>query len=77
MNKRRSPAWGKTSLFLGALFFSQVFLSAAYARSDGSILSDQRCTDCHTNGATTVMILGPDQVEALGKNTSPRRTAEF
>jgi hypothetical protein len=69
MNKRRSPAWGKTSLFLSALFFSQVFLSAAFARSDGSILSDQRCTDCHTNGATTVMILGPDQVEALGKNT--------
>ncbi|MDH3509295.1 MAG: hypothetical protein OER85_00400 [Gammaproteobacteria bacterium] len=69
MNKRRSPAWGRTSLFLSALFLSQVFLSAAFARSDGSILSDQRCTDCHTNGATTVMILGPDQAEALGKNT--------
>ncbi len=69
MNKGRPLAWGKTSLVLSSLFLSQVYLSSAFARSDGSILSDQRCTSCHTNGATTVMILGPDQVLAHSENT--------
>jgi len=71
MNKMHAPAWFKTSLFLTALFVSQVYFSAAFAKDDGSITTGgfnldgspmTACMNCHTAGATTVMILGPTQV---------------
>jgi len=69
MNKGQSLTLDRTILVLSALVFSQIYLSSAFARSDGSILSDQRCSDCHGLDATTVMILGPDQVLAHEENT--------
>ena len=63
MKKEQSLAWGKVTFFLGALLLSQAFLSSAFARSNGSITSEDACSDCHSGlGATTVMILGPDTV---------------
>jgi hypothetical protein len=70
MYKEESLFWRRASLFISALFLSQVFLPSAFASSNGSVTSaDPACTVCHTEGATTVMILGPGQVQALGKNT--------
>ncbi len=68
MNKGQSLAWGRTILVLSALVFSQVYLSSAFARSNGSITSEDNCSDCHSLDATTVMILGPEQVAAHSTN---------
>jgi len=69
MKKEESLVWGKASLFLSALLMSQVFLSSAFASSNGSVTSSTACSVCHGLDATTVMILGPAEVQAHETNT--------
>jgi len=64
MNKGQLRAWGRTSLILSAFVLSQVFVSSAFAKDDGTKLTGDDCSGCHNSGAATVMILGPDQVLA-------------
>ncbi len=71
MNNEHSPVLGPAPLVLGILLVSLAYASPAFARSDGSILSNRDCGGCHTGGTGTVALTlsGPEQVIADSENT--------
>jgi len=69
MCKEKSLDWRAISVGLGALLLSPLYLSAAFASSNGSVLSDQACSLCHSLDAANVMIVGPSEVLAHSDNT--------
>lgn len=69
MKKEKSIAWGKGSLALSVFLLGSLFSSLALGRSNGSILSDSSCSDCHNDGTATLAIIGPETVLPHSDNT--------